>query len=130
MARDNTYISFYLSDGTCKVFTNAIRTLGNPKYVRFLINPVTLAMAMEEYGEKTFTSFKISKNMLGGRNCHGLRIYSKKFCDVVATRMGWDPKKSYRVPGFIYPEQKLVIYDLTSAKEIEARKNKRDSTES
>lgn len=127
MAGNNTYMSFYLRSDTFRVFTGALRVLDAPKYVRFLVNPDTLKMAMIEYDQKEFTSFKVSKKILydSRRNC--LSIRSKKFCVLIADRMKWDRSKSYRVEGKIYPDQKVVVYDLSSAKAIKLRKNQNNS---
>lgn len=118
MTGNNTRISFYLRKNTVRVFTSALRALDKPKYVRFLINPDTLKMAMTEYWQKEFTSFRVSRKIFEDSKGKSLRIRSKKFCDLIANRMNWDPDRSYWVEGRIYPDQKVVVYDLTSAKEI------------
>ena len=63
MPENKTSISFYLRNDTVRVFTSALRALDKPKYVRFLINPNTLKMAMTEYGQKEFTSFRVSRKI-------------------------------------------------------------------
>jgi len=118
MPENKTRISFYLRNNTIRVFTSALRVLDKPKYVRFLINPNTLKMAMTEYGQKEFTSFRVSRKIFEDSKDKSFRIMSKKLCTLIANRMNWDPNKSYWVEGRIYPEQKVVVYDLTSAKEI------------
>ena len=73
---------------------------------------------MTESFQKEFTSFKVSRKIFENSKDKSLRIRSKRFCDLIANRMNWDTEKSYWVEGRIYPEQKVVVYDLTSAKEI------------
>lgn len=118
MPGNKTRISFYLRNNTIRVFTSALRVLDKPKYVRFLINPNTLKMAMTEYDQKEFTSFKVSRKIFEDSKDKSFRIMSKKLCTLIANRMNWNPEKSYWVEGRIYPEQKVVVYDLTSSKEI------------
>lgn len=118
MTENKTRISFYLRKNTVRVFTSALRALDKPKYVRFLINPDALKMAMTEYWQKEFTSFKVSRKIFENSKDKSFRIRSKRFCDLIANRMHWDLDKSYWVEGRIYPDQKVVVYDLTSAKEI------------
>lgn len=118
MPENKTRISFYLKKDTIRVYTSALRALDKPRFVRFLINPNTLKMAMTEYGQKEFTSFRVSRKIFEDSKDKSLRLSSKKFCTLIANRMNWDTEKSYWVEGRIYPEQKIVIYDLTSAKEI------------
>ena len=118
MTENKTRISFYLKKDTIRVYTSALRALDKPKYVRFLINPNTLKMAMTEYGQKEFTSFRVSRKIFEDSKDKSLRLSSKKFCTLIANRMNWDTEKSYWVEGRVYPDQKVVVYDLTSAKEI------------
>ena len=118
MPGNKTRISFYLRINTIRVFTSALRVLDKPKYVRFLMNPNTLKMAMTEYDQKEFTSFRVSRKIFEDSKDKSFRIMSKKLCTLIANRMNWNPEKSYWVEGRIYPEQKVVVYDLTSAKEI------------
>lgn len=121
MPENSTFISFYLPRNTFRVFIKAIRALEKPTYVRFLINPDTFMMAMEDYGEKKFTSFRVSRKLLEGSRSDSLRIHSKKFCELIARQMKWDMRKSYRIEGKIYPEQKIVVYSLMSAQEIKGK---------
>lgn len=116
--KNDTYLSFYLPRYTFRVFIKAVRALEKPTYVRFLVHPKTLKMAMVEYGEKSFSSFRVSRKILENTRSDSLRIHSKKFCDLVAERMNWNTGKCYRVPGMIYPEQRLVVYNLADAQEI------------
>ena len=133
MTENKTRISFYLRDYTVRVFTSALRALDKPKYIRFLINPDTLKMAMTEHRQKEFTSFRVSRKIFEDSKDKSFRIHSKKFCVLIANRMNWDPDRSYWVEGRIYPEQKVVVYDLTSAKEIvlgTGRRKRRKATTS
>lgn len=119
MAENNdTFISFYLSSNTFRVSTRALRVLNAPVYVRFLINPDKNLMAMESYYRKEFTSFRIKRKVLLDSKYHSFRIISKKLCVLLARQMDWNPRKSYRIPGTIYPDKKVVIYQLEGAKEL------------
>ena len=46
---NKTYVSFYLKDGVAHVYAEAIRFLGQPNYIRFLLNGDGTSMIMEPY---------------------------------------------------------------------------------
>ena len=118
MATNNTFISFYMKKYTFRISTRAIRVLDNPVYVRFLINPDKNLMAMESYDKIELTSFRIRRSILEDSKYHSFKIASKKLCTLLARRMNWKTDRSYRIPGKIHPEKKIVIYRLEEAKEI------------
>ncbi len=110
-----THMSFYLAHHTFRVFTDAVRRIGCPGYVRFLMNPGELRMAMESHDKKELTSFKVPHNLFTDTKDTSMRIHSKRFCQLLADKIGWDMTKSYRVPGEIFPRQQVVIFDLSQA---------------
>lgn len=114
------YLSFYLASDTVYVFCSVLQKMGRPTYVRFLINPDTMKLAMQPYHKKEFTSFRVPKALyedLPGKHV-GLRICSRAFCQLLAAKMDWDVDKSYRIPGAVYPECFIACFDLTKAKEM------------
>lgn len=112
---EKTHLSFYLAYNTFRVFTDAVRHVGCPGYVRFLINPDDLRMAMEAYDKKGLTSFKVPGKLFSDTKGTSMRIHSKRFCHLLADKMGWDVTRSYRIPGDIFPRQQVVIFDLSQA---------------
>lgn len=121
--REKTHMSFYLDRSTFHVFTNAIRRVGSPPYVRFLINPDNLCMAMESYDKKGPTSFSVPPKLFSDSKGTSMRIQSKRFCCLLADKMGWDETKSYRVPGHIFSKQQIVIFDLSQAVELNGKES-------
>jgi len=116
-------MSFYLARNTFRVFTDAVRRIGHPGYVRFLIHPDDLRMAMEAYGKKEPTSFKVPQRLFSDSKGTSMRIHSKPFCHLLAGRMGWNTARSYRVPGEIFSEQQVVIFDLSQAVVLNVRES-------
>ena len=49
----------------------------------------------------------------------GVEISSYKLCGIISARNKWDPTRSYRVPGAVYPDKKIAAFDLTKAAPIE-----------
>ncbi len=113
MVSDTTYISFYNSSWRIRIFKKTIRLLGSPKFFRFRIHEDGRSMLLEPFDRITLTSFRVPKNI---DDEHGsLEIHSKPMTTILAKRMGWDMKRSYRIPGKVYQSQKVVVFDLTQA---------------
>ena len=116
------YLSFYLGCDTVYVFCSVFQKMGHPAYVRFLINPDTMQLAIQPYHKKEFTSFRVPKALyknLPGKHV-SFRIRSRALCQLLAAKMEWDVDKSYRIPGAVYPEYLIARFDLTKAQEINA----------
>lgn len=110
---NSTYISFYLRVNRIHIFCDAVRTIGQPHFVRFLINEDATAMIMEPYDKMEFQSMRVPKevyNMAGK-----MEFCSTPLCQLLSHRLGWDTKRSYRVHGKILTKQGRILYDLTSA---------------
>jgi hypothetical protein len=113
---DNTFISFYLKENKIHVFCDAVRAIGEPPFVRFLLNGDGTSMIMEPYDKKEFQSMRVPKAVYNktGR----MEFRSVGFCRLLAQRLGWEPTFSYRITGKILPRQCLILFDLTRAVQI------------
>lgn len=110
-----TYISFYLNSFRIHVFRKAITDIGEPKYIRFLINDEGPSIIMEAYDKKDFHSHRVTPKKDSG----GMEISSYPLCSLLKNRLGWETGKSYRIPGKTYPSQHLAVFDLTKAEQIQ-----------
>ena len=110
---ENTHISFYLNENKIHVFCNAVRAIGVPKFVRFLLNKEGTSMIMEPYDKKEFQSMRVPEAVYGKTGKMDFR--SVGFCRLLSYRLGWERTHSYRIPGKVLPKQRLVLFDLTSA---------------
>ncbi len=114
------YLSFYLSSNTVYIFCGALRKMGRPAYVRFLIDANAMRLAMQPYHKMEFTSFRVPKALYDdqpGKHV-SFRIHSRAFCQLIAVKMGWDADKSYRIPGAIYSKCSTACFNLADAREI------------
>lgn len=114
--RDGSHISFYLRSATIHVHRSTIRSLGNPPFIRFLISEDGRTLLVQAYTKKDFQSFRIPQpiNDEIGR----VQIHSKRLCELLQLRLGWDGKCSYRIPGKPYPGQGVAAFDLTKAVKV------------
>ncbi len=108
---NDSYISFYLSSMRIHIFAKTIIEIGNPKYIRFLVNEKGPSMVMEAYHKKDFLSHRVKKRKMGW---NGMEISSLPLCSLLKNRLGWEDGKSYRVPGKTYPNQHIAVFDLSA----------------
>ena len=60
----------------------------------------------------------------GNRDCE---IHSYMLCRILAAQHHWDLNCSYRIPGRVYPDQHLAVFDLSSASKLSPKNNANDS---
>lgn len=110
---ENTYISIRCSNGCIRVFKKAIRLLGKPSYIRFFLSNKGKLLAVEPYDKKTFTSFRVPKNLYSDNGA--MVVYSKMLCTALYSEMGWDEYELYRIPGKVLYKERIAIFDLNRA---------------
>ena len=106
-------ISFYLKSSRVHVFVEALRGMGCPSRICFLINKEGNSLLMVPYGKRDFISHAVPKDVYSGCDC--MEVSSLKLCRIIANLHGWEMDKSYRVPGTVYPEQRMAIFYLPKA---------------
>lgn len=115
---ETVYISFYLRDNRIRIFCKTVRTIGEPRFVRFLINGDATSMIMAPYDKMELQSIRVP---LGIYNMAGrMEFRSTRLCQLLSRRLGWDTMHSYRIPGRILIKQGVVAFDLSSAIPINA----------
>ena len=122
---NETYISFYLRYNRIHVFTNALREIGEPSRICFMIGENGHSLLMVPYKKRDFRSHYVPRDVYSG--CDSMEINSMKLCRIIAFIHNWDVRKSYRVPGRIFPDEQVVIFNLDGASIIQIMKNYRSS---
>ena len=114
-----TFISFYLAGGRVHIKADAVRGIGEPPFLRFLIAKDGKSMVMEPYNRKVFASMRVPPTMYKktGQRAR-MEIKCAPFCRYLAAYLRWDESSTYRVPGRILLQQRFVLFDLTSAYSI------------
>lgn len=120
---NETYISFYLRYNRIHVFTNALREIGEPSRICFMIGENGHSLLMVPYKKRDFRSHYVPRDVYSG--CDSMEINSMKLCRIIAFIHNWDVRQSYRVPGRILPDEQLVIFNLDGASIIKIVKNYR-----
>ena len=112
----DTYISFYLKTNRIRVFVDAIRGIGSPKYICLLIDEKGENLAVVPYRKKDFHSHRVPRELYS--NTRGMEISSLKLCQIISQKYNWNPASSYRVPGKVIPEKGLALFFLARGEAI------------
>ena len=106
------YVSFTLNGIT---FNKSVTIkLGEPEYVRFLINPETKQVAVQvcTQNDKNSTVFYRPK----ASGAMSVRWNARDLINTIERIMDWDLKKvSYRTDGILSREDNAIIFDLSKA---------------
>ncbi len=113
----DTYISFYLRMYRIHVFVEALRGIGCPRRICFLMSEDGRNLMIVPYKKKDLISHSVPGKVYDGRG--GMGVNSYKLCQLIANRYKWDLAYSYRVPGMVFAEKRIAVFDLTRAEVIE-----------
>ena len=117
----DTCLSFYLKAYRIHVHVDALRKIGSPRIICFLLGDDGNAIALAPYSKKDFHSHRVPGNVYAGDG--GLELSSFPLCSLLVSKHKWNPNCSYRVPGELVDGSKIIMFDLTAAEIIETRKN-------
>ncbi len=112
----NTYISFYLRNNRIHIFIDALRGIGSPKYVCFMIADDRNTLILSPYRKKDFHSHRVPQDVYHGKG--SFYLASMPLCKILTVEFGWDCCKSYRIPGRLVEDKKIVVFDLRLATQI------------
>lgn len=110
---EETFVSFYLRSNTIRVFNAAVRKIGQPRFIRFMINPDTMQLAMLPAVKKDFQSFRVPKGLYSSHvGNDAMQVHSQKL--VALWHFNWVGNltghtvfrekylKNSKLPGLIY----------------------------
>lgn len=113
----DTNISFYLKANRIHVFVDALRKIGSPQRICFMIEENGQTLLLAPYEKRDFKSHSVPAEVYKGTGV--MEVSSKKLCQLIAQLHRWNPEQSYRVPGNVNEEHKVLIFELTKAEAIE-----------
>ena len=109
----DTYISFSPQRNRVHIPVDALKKIGSPRYVRFLIDGEGKSMVMQPYSKKVFQSMRVPP--LNRLRRSGMEVHCADFCRLLTQHLHWKKEATYRMPGKVYPAQGLIKFDLCDA---------------
>ena len=104
-----TGVSLCKKSGRIRIFHLTIIELGNPKYIRFLLNPEKKALAIQLCKNKIPESFRVPQY---DPESWDFVVHSIPMLRMIWKVCSWNENDTYRVLGTYYPEYNLVEFDL------------------
>lgn len=112
-------ISFGLKWSKIMIFHKTIVALENPKYIFFMLNLKKKQLAVVASNHKTRESFKVPEYLCEEEFEWCFKICSQPLVSHIYEYCAWNPNTTYRIDGIVYPEQRLVEFNLNTATSIE-----------
>lgn len=116
-----TNISFYLKANRIHIFVDALRRLGSPARICFMIEENGETLLIAPYEKRDFKSHGVPKEVYSGTGA--MEVSSMKLCRIIAGLHDWDTNRSYRVPGKVYSEKNVAIFNLKEAELIDRQES-------
>lgn len=111
------YISFYLKANRIHIFVDALRGLGSPPRICFMIGEKGETLLIAPHEERDFKSLGVPPDVYAGTD--RMEVCSMRLCRIIADLHHWNLKRSYRVPGKIFTGQNVAVFSLTAAEVID-----------
>lgn len=111
-----THLSFYLKANRIHIFVDALRLIGSPANICFMIGENGKTLILKPYPKKGFHSHRVSAEVYKGKR--SMEISSLRLCRIMAEMQQWNTSCSYRVPGVIMPRQQICVFYLDQAEPI------------
>ena len=97
------------------IFYSTVKALGNPEYIRILLNSKEKKVAVQSCTAIDKDSFRVPAKIGGD---YSFEIASLRFLSVIDKICGWDNNKTFNVRGIAIRSQRLAEFRLDEAKEI------------
>lgn len=107
-------ISFSLVPGRITIFKNTLEALGYPEYYRFLFDTENRRFAVQVCEIDDEGAHRLPETFLHDHYA----IKSMDLVRFVYSTCDWNRKVTYRIPGEVYPAERLVNFNLVGALEL------------
>ena len=106
-------ISFNYKHGKVRVYKKVIQTLGNPKFIQFLIKPEDKLLFIVGLEHREHDSFPVIQ-YADSRN-RGLVLNGQRFIKKMSEIAGWSLDGTYAVGGTYIEGMNVFEFNLTNA---------------
>lgn len=108
-------MTFSIDEGRITIFRSTLETLGWPSHYRFLYNP-----QMNQIAVQACKAGDVGAHRMGKLNeFSSCEIKCVAFVRMVYKNAHWNKRRSYRMIGNPFPEQRLVNFQIQEALPIE-----------
>lgn len=108
-------MTFSIDEGRITIFRSTLETLGWPSHYRFLYNPQMNQIAVQACKAGDAGAHRVGKL----NEFSSCEIKCVAFVRMVYKNAHWNKRRSYRMIGNPFPEQRLVSFQIQDALPIE-----------
>ena len=92
---------------------HTLRCLGNPGFIRLLINPETRTLAVEVCDQSEPRRHRVPKYVMNSKQ--SFEIYSASLCDQLRMHTSWGEHNAYKLFAAAQAGEQLLIYNYDEA---------------
>ena len=108
-------MTFSIDEGRITIFRSTLETLGWPSHYRFLYNPQMNQIAVQACKAGDAGAHRVGKQ----NEFSSCEIKCVALVRMVYKDAKWNKRRSYRMIGNLFPEQRLVSFQIREALTIE-----------
>ena len=102
-----------------KIFKTTVEALGYPKHVRTMIDPKEKGFAIQACEKTDENAIEFSKP--SGEQRIAVFIHNPIILETLRKMMNWNDNTRYQIQGTCIPDEKGVIFDLSTAEPLQPR---------
>lgn len=106
--------SFSLKWGKLRIYRSTLKALGEPGYIRLLLNKKSKQIAVQSCEQIDRDSYQVPAY----ENWEQFDISSRKLIKMIYKLAGWEEDKTYRIYGYPVPNFHLVLFFFKEGQEI------------
>lgn len=106
-----SHISFYFKASRIHVFIDALRGIGSPSRICFMLDGTGTKLMLLPYPKRDFKSHPVPKKVYSGSE--SMEINSLKLCRIISHLHKLDETKSFRFPGLVDVDDRVAVFDLS-----------------
>lgn len=106
-------ITFCYRRGRAVIFKSVITALGNPDYIRMLINPEERVVIVQVCDKRERNAIEVPRNLC--KDGVTFLINSVAFLESLTKLMNWSRQLTYRVKGELRTESSFMLFLLDEA---------------
>ena len=118
----NSFLS--ITDKGLSFNKNVVKHMQEAGYVFFLCNSNKKQIAIQKCNKGRENSIRFYRDEKNSQL--GLRVNNREILQMIVTMMNWDVQTyNYRADGFLTEDKDTMIFDLSSARKSQKKKNRK-----
>ena len=110
---DRPYIVADFTRNRIRITRQTLRSLGQPDFIRLLINPENRTLAIEVCDHNEPRGHRVPDYIINSSNCY--EITSKPLLEKLLYHTKWDPRGKYKMFATALADKQLILFNFDEA---------------